>query len=538
MLNAIFEEADLKSKFSTSLANGDWAGWTAGELDDLVKVGEDADNLIGRIIKSDKEFPDGLWEAFSRKYGPEELSGSILHYMVDEENGKVHLHQSYVDRLVSKDLPRLFQHVGPIASGVNKRMVGSRGEGNLQHLPWDTSEIEKAKRFVDEREAQKRKKSALKGLETRKANKTAEGRGGLRPVMTEHWHRWMPDQVPTEDTSWEKLRHQLKTTSKLDIEIMLREMEKAGVVAKGEHGNKIFKVDKYREIMDAPKERFPHSHIKNFEGTSLAKMQMLRGHGSQPALISVGMPRQAEIRWQKDHPKLYEMLKKVRGSNHKPVYKGIRPFGWARIDKLSDSEWLIEEIQQDVDAIASEDVGEAKYNARSHKGQYAHYSKIFQNDQVALEGYKKAKAALEEWLPIVKTHEAEWKEAEEKYVMDFGHVNNLQTTHGGPSIDGRAPDSLKQNFQTLVKTYEACREVGEYHPNESYWYTSASTERLLRDVNHGVKTTAKSVDEHGEHAQAFKRKIDKGDPEDKETQAWQTGPGSRASWRPSSLRAE
>ena len=85
MLSRIFESAELSAKVAASIASGDWSGWTAGELDDLVtnssslhtgnNAAEDIDDLIGKIVRSGKEFPDNFWEALTRKYSPEELSG-------------------------------------------------------------------------------------------------------------------------------------------------------------------------------------------------------------------------------------------------------------------------------------------------------------------------------------------------------------------------------------------------------------------------------------------------------------------------------
>jgi hypothetical protein len=359
LLSAIFEEADLKSKASTSVASGDWQGWTASELDDLIKVPEEADALIGKIIRTGREFPDGLWEALKRKYGREELSGSIGIYLIDEERGKINLHQSYIDRLVDQDLRNVIQKAGRLVRPGQPpvRYTGSRSEGNFQEIPWDSSEIEKAKTFIDAVQATKRKKAALKGLETKKVNKeneTKEGGQGLKPIQTEHWHRWMPDEVPTEDTPWEKLRPRLKTTSKLDMDIMVRDMEKAGVVTPNEHGNKVFRAAKYQEIMSQPRERFAHSHIKNFSGTHLANAQFIRGNDSDPALVSVGLPLPVEKRWKTEHPKLYAYLKELRNKkerNHSAVMQGIRPIGWVRIDKLDAENWMIEELQQDIDNI-------------------------------------------------------------------------------------------------------------------------------------------------------------------------------------------
>jgi hypothetical protein len=200
MLNAIFEEADVKSKASASVASGDWQGWTASELDELVKDGEQADELIGKIIRTGRECPDGLWEALSRKYSREELSGSIYTYLIDAPRGKINLHQSFTDRLTDSDLRHVIRSLSTITAAGDRatREVRTTVDGryHFQRVPWDTSEIEKAKTFIQAIQAAKRKKAALKGLETKKANReqnTEEGNVGLKPIQTEHWHRWMPD---------------------------------------------------------------------------------------------------------------------------------------------------------------------------------------------------------------------------------------------------------------------------------------------------------------------------------------------------------
>lgn len=512
MLHAIFEEADLEGKVSTSLASGDWSNWSAIELDRIVWEGERADRLIGQIVQRDKEFPDNLWEAMSRKYSAEELSGSLAHYLVDEDNGKVHLHQSYIDRLTAQDKQRLIRSVAPLTRDVEpKRWVGSRDAGTLKHVPWDTSEIEKAKRFVEQIQAAKRSAAAQKGLQTKKEkkeNETKEGGEGLKPTMTEHWHRWMPDDVPTGDVSWERLRGLLKTKSKLDIDLMLREMEKAGVVTASEHGSKVFRGEKYREIMSEKKERFAHSHIKDFEGTSLAKMQMIRGSQARPALVSVGLPLSVDNRWKKEHPKLHAFLKKIRKSNHGPVYKGIRPFGWVRIDKLDHENWLIEEIQQDIDNIESEYVGQREYGAETNQARHDKTNKKVETHKKELEHLDECLAAAKLWLEEVKQHEAAWK-------TEWGNATAFHID-GKRSGDVPKQDALLQDVQ--AKAFTAGMS-GYLKPEQ--WFTTEYVNYLIEITKDRISQVEGYTNSAEGDLHVHKAAIDNKLPENKMTQEWQ-----------------
>jgi hypothetical protein len=529
MLHAIFEEADLQAKVSTSLASGDWSNWSAGELDELVKEGEQADSLIGKIVKSDKEFPDNLWEAVNRKYSVEELSGSIKHYMVDEENGKIHLHQSLIDRLTERDKQWLVRDLNPLIRDRNPvRFTGSRDAGNLKYVPWDTTEIEKAKQFHERLQAVKRSAAAQKGLLTKKEkkeNETKEGGEGLKPTMTEHWHRWMPDDVPTGDISWERLRGLLKTKSKLDIDLMLREMEKVGVVTASEHGSKVFRGAKYHEIMGEKKDRFAHSHIKDYNGT-YSNAQMIRGRSANPALVSVGMPLNVENRWKKEHPKLHAFLKRVRTGNHKSVYKGIRPFGWVRIDKLSLEDWLIEEIQQDVSKVEREAVGNSVYGAKDPAKETKRHADDLAENQQALALLPAAQEAAKKYIARLRQVRPEWdkwelKNRQSAATVAFVHSaeeRNASVLHNGklPYVDEMAQmeSALSDTLSNVGIHFNYATAANPDSFEQDLFGADGDFERREKEIQRNIQI---ATDDHGK----AKQQLDSG-VEPPEMSAWKT----------------
>jgi hypothetical protein len=520
MLNAIFEEANLKNKLSTAVSTGEWGDWTASELDDLVTgmSGEEADDFVRKVVQSDRDFPDNLYEALTRKYSNEEISGSIESAMIDHVNGKLYIHQSLFDRLENQSKQRIIREVGSIASGMNpEREVRTTVDGKYKftRVPWDATAVERAQNLIKQVRREKAQAAAAKGLITKKTGKEV----GLRPTMTEHWQKWMPDEVPTADTSWEKLRPKLKTQSKADIDTMLREMEKVGVISPNEHGSKVFRADKYQEIMKAPKDKFATSHVKDFRGT-YHNAQMIRGKGADSALVSVGLPASVEKKWKTEHPKLYAFMKDLRKSNHKSVHRGSRPFGWVRIDKLNAENWLIEELQQDVDNLEHPQVGNMKYNALTHQHAHDDSTKAAHRTMANVGDSQKALPLVEKWYEIVKANDAGWRALEVERQKLLGDILHITWDSFKPTNDPTLPKNLLDVIPDMLAARKALNEVG-VHARTNEWFKPNDVLAMINDLKEKLAEAQKQADHHLKDAAEARARIDRRDPESSETQEWQ-----------------
>lgn len=503
MLSAIFEEAKLTAKADASVASGDWSGWTVGELDNLAKDGDLIDDLIGKIVKSDREFPDTLWEAMRRRYSDDQLSNCIKRSMVDGEVGKLHLDQSYWDRIQPRDQSMLADTIRSLA----RHHYGYRKE------PWPDAEIEKAKDFT-------RKIEDERSAKNREEYKASQARAELHPTMTEHWRRLLPDNMPTEVSPWDLIRSKLKTKDKQQIDMVLREMEKNGLITQNEHGNKMFDPAKYQELMDRKKTSYPIRVNKDFRGT-YHNTQMIRGSGADAAQVSVGLPDATETKWKTEHPKLYDFLKMLRSKkegNHSSMMNAKQAIGWVRIDKLSTEDWLIEELQQDIDDVLKAEVGKKLYGANSHEVNHKREMESAKLSEEALKDVKKAMASAEAWLKVVEQHDKEWRQWETQQktpIADLIYPRSIENNE----VDARLPQSLKSNFGLLKKAYED--STAAYHRSSAaIWLNLDTTRQQLIMLENAKEMQERVFQGATKNAEKHKKDMDSGTPETPETQAW------------------
>ncbi len=503
--NALVEEVDpeavpLRKKASESLHSGDWSGWTAAELGQLTTEWKYNGSLIKDIVRNGREFPDNLWEAMNRNQTHSNLSSELMYAIIGQVGTQFNFHPSYFSRLdnygrmmVTKTAKRIVK-VNRNASPEYKAQLKGRG------IDIDDAAAARAKEFLDQI---KRSKGGV----TREQSKLEHSKLDLHPVMTEHWKKYMPDELPEAIGPWEKVRAKLKTQDRQTIDMIMRELEKVGVIKPNESGSKLFDPEAYKTLLARKNIKYPVRVIKDFRG-QYHNMQMIRGNKANAALVSVGLPDSVENDWKKNHPKLYGFIKELRKSNHKSVMKSKNPIGWVRIDKLGSEDWLIEELQQDVDNLAQEEVGDVKYGAATHKSRH---------DKVAkrVEGARMTVARFEELRKLV----AAWKEEADKWgpIWQRELEKNQTAFHNGErSGDVEKQDKLLQEARAKALTSDIS---GYIRPDQ--WFYPKYVDYFLFDViDDYIKTNKATLQKQEEDLSIHKTALDYKLPETENAQKW------------------
>ena len=484
----------LKKKTSESLYSGDWSNWTASELGEITQSRQYTESLIRDIVRSGKEFPDNLWEAMVRQQTYDNLSGMLAYAITGTDGNKFFYHPSYYNRLNS--------HGKNLVTNVAKRMVKLNKDASPEYkaelqgrgISADDESVAKAKEFLNKLKADKA--GSTKGQAAAEHSKVS-----MHPVMTEHWLKYMPSDLPEDPGPWEVVRNKLHTKDRQTIDMVLRELEKHSIVVPNEHGSKVFYPHAYQEMLNKEHIQYPVRVTKNFRGT-YHNAQMIRGKDANSALISVGLPSDVEKDWKQNHPKLYDFLKELRKSNHKSVMTAKNPIGWVRVDKLSGEDWLIEELQQDVDNISHEEVGTRKYDAITHKNDHDNLEREIIRERYKMKVEDTKIEIIENWIKVLEENDSEnMTEAQkvalrhsEKYSNMIDDVFRAMAYASGSMGWSK---SLYDNLFNIVKIRDVLKTLKEMRDSKESYLKSAQVK-----------------------LEQAKSNIDTGAPESPESQRW------------------